>query len=242
MTAEQPGRLPPRGAPFFASWSGGKDSCLALHRARAAGAVPAFLLTIISEDGLRSRSHGLRKEVLEAQASAMGIPLLIRCATWAQYESVFIDALRAIRKQCIEAGVFGDIDFPPHLAWENKVCAMAGMTAYLPLWKCGREELLEEFIALGYKAVIVTINEKRLDRAFLGRLIDRPLLAQFRRLGIDPCGENGEYHTLVVGGPIFASPLRFETGAVSEHAGYCSLDVRLKTSASRPPAPARSEL
>ena len=239
MAGEQPNRLPPSGAPFFASWSGGKDSCLALHRARAAGAVPAFLLTIIGEDGCRSKSHGLRREVLEAQAAAIATPLILRCASWDGYEQVFIAALKEIRAGGCGAGVFGDIDFPPHLEWENKVCALAGMRAYLPLWECAREELLEEFIALGYKAVIVTVNEKNLDRSFLGRTIDRPLLSQFRRLGIDPCGENGEYHTLVVDGPIFSNPLPVETGAVSEQAGYCSLDVRLKTAASRSPAPAR---
>jgi len=113
---------PGKNEKFFCSWSGGKDSCLALHRAFKAGAKPAYLLTIISEDGVRSRSHGLRKDVLEAQASAMGIPLLMRCATWTEYEAVFIDALHEIGKQGVKSGVFGDIDFPPHLEWEEKVC------------------------------------------------------------------------------------------------------------------------
>jgi len=219
---------PKKNTRFFCSWSGGKDSCLALHRAVMAGAKPAFLLTIIGEDGLRSRSHGLRKDVLEAQATAMGIPLLIRCASWTEYEPVFIDALYEIRRQGVKYGVFGDIDFPPHLEWEEKVCAKTGMTAYLPLWEGDRLELLHEFLSLGYKAVIVTVNEKKLDRKFLGRMIDRKIIKEFRKLGIDPCGENGEYHTLVVDGPVFSSPLPFKTGAITEHSGYCSLDVQVK--------------
>lgn len=213
---------------FFSSWSGGKDSCLALHRAFMAGAKPACLLTILSEDGIRSRSHGLRRDVLEAQASAMGIPLLVRCATWEEYESVFVGALHEIRKQGVKSGVFGDIDFPPHLEWEKKVCAKTDMTPYLPLWECARETLLDEFLTLGYQALIVTVDEKKLDRKFLGRMIDRELVSEFRKRGIDPCGENGEYHTLVVDGPIFSRPLLVETGTRTKHSGYCAIDIRVR--------------
>ena len=222
--------MPGKNTRFFSSWSGGKDSCLALHRACKAGAKPAYLLTIISEDGIRSRSHGLRREVLEAQAAAMGIPLLVRCASWAEYESVFVDALREIRKEGVKTGVFGDIDFPPHLEWEEKVCAKAGMTAYLPLWECARETLLNEFLLLGYKAVIVTVDEKKLDRKFLGRMIDRKIVGEFQKIGIDPCGENGEYHTLVVDGPVFSKPLLIEAGSITEHSGYCAIDIRVHSS------------
>ncbi len=228
MTAKT-NQSPGKDEKFFTSWSGGKDSCLALHRARQAGARPDSLLTIICEDGVRSRSHGLRKEVLEAQAAAMGMPLSVRCATWAEYESVFIDALREIRKAGVSAVVFGDIDFPPHLEWEEKVCAQAGLTAYLPLWECAREKLLHEFLSLGYKALIVMVNEKMLDRKFLGRIIDGELVDEFRKIGIDPCGENGEYHTLVFDGPVFSGPLPFETGSITEQGGYCSLDVLLRS-------------
>jgi len=217
---------PEKNEKFFTSWSGGKDSCLALHRAFTAGAKPACLLTILSEDGIRSRSHGLRKDVLEAQASAMGIPMLLKCATWAEYESIFVDALQEISRQGIKSGVFGDIDFPPHLEWEQKVCSQTDMTAYLPLWECARETLLDEFLALGYKAMIVTVKEEKLDRKFLGKIIDRDMIAEFQKIGIDPCGENGEYHTLVVDGPLFKKPLPIETGACQEHAGYCMIDVR----------------
>lgn len=225
--------MPQKNTRFFSSWSGGKDSCLALHRSVTAGAKPACLLTIISEDGIRSRSHGLRRDVLEAQASAMGIPSLIRCATWEEYEPVFIDALHEIRKEGVKSGVFGDIDFPPHLEWEEKVCAKADMTPYLPLWGCARLELLHEFLALDYKALIVAVDEKKLDKKFLGRIIDGELVNEFRKIGIDPCGENGEYHTLVVNGPIFSKPLPIETGACTEHSGYCSLDVRVRSLAGK---------
>jgi len=226
----QPNLTPPNNASFFSSWSGGKDSCLALHRAVTAGAKPACLLTIIGEDGLRSKSHGLRKDVLAAQAAALGIPLLIRCATWAGYEAAFIDALHEIRKQGIAAGVFGDIDFPPHLEWEEKVCAQADMFPCLPLWGGARPALLHEFITLGYKALIVRVNENKLNRKFLGRVIDEKIIGEFQEIGIDPCGENGEYHTVVVDGPIFSRPLPVATGPYleTECPGYCTLDVQVR--------------
>ena len=226
----QPNLVPPKNALFFSSWSGGKDSCLALHRACMAGAKPSCLLTIIGEDGIRSRSHGLRRDVIAAQAAAMGIPLVTRCATWAGYETVFIDALHEIRKQGITAGVFGDIDFPPHLAWEEKVCAKADVIPFLPLWQSARPALLHEFISLGYKALIVRVDESKLSGEFLGRMIDGEIIGEFQKIGIDPCGENGEYHTVVVDGPLFSKPLSVETGFNLEEEchGYRSLDIHVR--------------
>jgi diphthamide synthase (EF-2-diphthine--ammonia ligase) len=87
---------------------------------------------------------------------------------------------------------------------------------------------LDEFLSLGYKAVIVRVEEKKLDRKFLGRTIDREAIKEFQKIGIDPCGENGEYHTLVVDGPVFPKPLPIEIGACTEHSGYCSIDVRVR--------------
>jgi len=226
----KPYMTPPKNTCFFSSWSGGKDSCLALHRACMAGAKPACLLTMIGEDGLRSRSHGLRRDVIAAQAAALGLPLLTRCATWAGYEAAFIDALHEIRKQGITAGVFGDIDFPPHLEWEEKVCAATDIIPYLPLWGGARLALLHEFIALGYKALIVRVNENKLNRKFLGRIIDGKIVGEFQKTGIDPCGENGEYHTVVVDGPLFARPLSVATGSRldTEGAGYCTMDIHVR--------------
>lgn len=227
----KPNLVPQKNALFFSSWSGGKDSCLALHRACAAGAKPACLLTIIGPDGVRSKSHGLRKEVLEAQSAAMGVPLLIRCADWDGYEAAFSDALHEIQAKGIKSGVFGDIDFPPHLEWEEKVCSKADITPYLPLWEGNRLALLNEFIALGYKAMIVRVKEKQLARKFLGRIIDRDAVVEFQEAGIDPCGENGEYHSVVIDGPVFSKPLSIETGAILDKidTGHCTLDIHVRT-------------
>ncbi len=221
----QPASVPGKGMPFFCSWSGGKDSCLALHRACRAGAAPRRLLTMLAEDGARSRSHGLARTVIEAQAARLGIPLLTRSAAWADYEPVFVRALQDLGREGLRAGVFGDIDFVPHLEWDTRICAATGMRLCLPLWQGGRTELLNEFLAAGFKAVIVAVKENALGRDYLGRTLDPELVADFLRRGIDPCGESGEYHTVVVDGPLFSAPLALEPGRITAQDGQARLDV-----------------
>jgi len=201
-----------KGAPFVCSWSGGKDSCLALYRALKAGARPAFLLTILQEDGTRSRSHGLEPGVLQAQALSLEIPLVTRNASWSDYEAVFSATLQELKAAGVKAGVFGDIDLEDHRLWEEKVCGAAGIEACLPLWKTPRQALLDEFLTCGFEALIVVVNGEKLAGAYLGRTLNRELLREFERLGIDPSGEEGEYHTVVTSGPIFSAPLRLEIG------------------------------
>lgn len=179
------------GASFVCSWSGGKDSCLALYRAMRAGGEPLFLLSMLREDGERSRSHGLPPDLLQAQASSLGIPLVTRATSWPDYEAVFIAALQELKAAGVRTGVFGDIDIDDHRLWEEKVCAAAGIDACLPLWKAPRLELLDEFLALGFQATVVVTSAEKLGRDYLGRTLDRELVREFERLGIDPPGEEG---------------------------------------------------
>ncbi len=219
--------VPEKGVPFVSSWSGGKDSCLALHRSIRSGAIPACLLTILHENGERSRSHGLSRRVLQAQASRMDIPMRTRMASWSQYEAVFVAALRELKKQGIEGAVFGDIDLDGHLEWEQKVCGEAGLKPYLPLWKASRTSLLDDFVSSGFKSLIVAVRDSTLSRDYLGRILDPSLINEFVRIGIDPSGEDGEYHTVVTDGPIFSEPLRLDKGKTVFHSGYWCLDVLL---------------
>ncbi|MBN1813584.1 MAG: diphthine--ammonia ligase [Anaerolineae bacterium] len=219
---------PGPGVSFVCSWSGGKDSCLALYRAVTAGAEPRMLLSMLREDGVRSRSHGLSCEVLRAQADSLGIPLVTKTAPWSDYESVFIAALQGLKATGIEAGVFGDIDIEEHRLWEEKVCGAVGIEAYLPLWKGSRLALLGEFLMLGFEATIVVVNSEKLDQAYLGRVVDLDLVCEFASLGIDPSGEEGEYHTVVTNGPIFSEPVWLETGEQMLHEGYWFLDVMIR--------------
>jgi uncharacterized protein (TIGR00290 family) len=218
---------PTAGTPFVCSWSGGKDSCLALYRAISAGARPAALLTMLDQSGARSRSHGLTVDVLHAQAASLGIPLITRAASWDEYEPAFIAALRELRETGIKAGVFGDIDLQAHREWEQKVCAAAGITAHLPLWQTPRQELLDEFLALGFEALVIVTKDDPLGGRYLGRALDAALIREFEREGIDLSGEAGEYHTVVTGGPTFAQALQLRAGERVSRSGYWLLDVQV---------------
>jgi uncharacterized protein (TIGR00290 family) len=220
--------VPGSGVSFVCSWSGGKDSCLAFYRAVTAGAEPGSLLSMLREDGVRSRSHGLPYQVLQAQADSLGVPLVTKTASWSDYESTFIAALRELRTAGVEAGVFGDIDIDEHRLWEEKVCTAAGIEAYLPLWKASRLALLGEFLMLGFEATIVAVNGEKLDQTYLGRIVDPDLVHEFAGLGIDPSGEEGEYHTVVTNGPVFSESVRLETGEQVLYDGYWFLDVSVK--------------
>ena len=221
MTSERPGG-------FFTSWSGGKDSCLAHYRALRAGWQPKSLLNMLTEDGQRSRSHGLAVAVLRAQAEALGLPIVFRAATWEDYEARFLDALRELKRSGTEVGVFGDIDVEAHRRWVEGVCARAGIRPCEPLWKEERRTLLEEFIGSGFVAKIVVVSESALAPAFLGRTLDAGLIGEFEALGIDASGENGEYHTVVTGGPAFSRPLDLEERDRCSRDGYAFLDLGVR--------------
>lgn len=213
------------GQPFFCSFSGGKDSTLALHHALEAGGAPTALFTMLTEDGVRSRSHALPPDVLHAQAEALGIALRTANASWPDYEAVFIEALRDIREHGVTAGVFGDIDVDRNRQWVERVCAAADVEPFEPLWQRARRELLDEFLALGFKATIIAIKSDLLDKKFLGRTLDAGVVAQLEQAGIDPSGEMGEYHTVVTDGPIFSQPVGLEKRGTVEGGGYTFLEV-----------------
>lgn len=208
-----PAILPP-GTPFLTSWSGGKDSALAYWHAAQTGR-PLAVLSVLDEEGARSRSHGLSPEVLGAQAAALGVPLWSVHASWETYEAEFTALLRRGREAGARAAVFGDIDLEGHREWEEKVCGAAGLTPALPLWQRPRRELVEEGLRLGLRAMIVTVRDSALPAGLLGRTLDLPLLDELERLGADACGENGEYHTCVYDHPLFSHPLRLRPGARS---------------------------
>lgn len=213
--------------PFFCSWSGGKDSCLALYHAIQNGGKAHSLLTILSEDGGTSHSHALPKSLIEEQAGSLGLQPVFRSASWQQYEVEFISALHEFKKSGIEVGVFGDIDVDSHREWVRRVCDVAGIAPVHPLWKRDRRELLEEFIGLGFRAQIVAINEQKLDKSFLGKIIQAQTITEMEEAGIDPSGELGEYHTVVTDGPIFSSQVQIKPAGQHHHEGYWFLKVDL---------------
>jgi uncharacterized protein (TIGR00290 family) len=180
---------------------------------------------MLCEDGLHSRSHGLPKSVLEKQATALRIPIEFGAAAWSEYESVFISKMKEFAGRGIGEGVFGDIDIEAHRQWEERVCGEAGMKAVLPLWQTDRIELLSEFISAGFKAIVVTVKESRLNDSWLGRTLDHAAVKELRELGVDASGENGEYHTFVYDGPIFKNRITYIIKEVIKRNGYASLRI-----------------
>ena len=193
----------------FVSWSGGKDSCLALFKAKAMGYTPVKLLTMFGREEISS-SHRIDEETIKAQAESIGIDYVIGKAAFDDYEKVFVSTLENFKKQGINYGIFGDIDLDEHRQWEERVCGSADMEAVLPLWKISRKEVVKEFISLGFKAKIIVVNTKMLDAKFLGQDLSLSLIEEIEKEGADPCGENGEYHTLVYNGPIYKKPVNIK--------------------------------
>ena len=214
--------------PFVASWSGGKDSAMAYYRATKSGAIPKWIWTMFEEDEERSKSHALPIEVVEAQAKSLGVPLMIRGASWGGYEEQFLDAMKECKNAGINHGVFGDIDLVDHLEWVQKTCAKVGVEAVHPLWMEPRRQILEEFVTAGFEAYIVVVNTKMMPARFVGSAFTIELMDELEALGIDSCGESGEFHTVVVDGPIFSERVPILFSGEHERDGYVFLDVGLK--------------
>ena len=191
----------------FSSWSGGKDCCLAAYRASVNGMKVRYLANTVTEDGQRSCSHGLSADIIRLQSRAMGIPLVQARTTRDTYETAFKNMLRRFKREGIDGGVFGDIDFNEHREWIERVCQAVNIVPHLPLWEESQEKILREFVRLGFEAVVVAAKADLFGEEVLGRKVDMDFIKQMEELketrGITPCGEAGEYHTLVIDGPLF---------------------------------------
>jgi diphthine-ammonia ligase len=210
------------------SWSGGKDSCFALMQAITFGYIPKVLLNVLNEEGKISRSHGIPYSILQQQADAAGLPVHLISSSWQEYEKHFTDALSLLKEEYeLTHAVFGDIDLQAHRDWEEKVCINAGLTAVLPLWKQDRKALVMQMLETGIEAMIVSCNEVMGER-FIGRLITPSLVDELELLGVDACGENGEYHTLVLDCPLFSSALHVSVKEKVKHEEYWFGKLELK--------------
>lgn len=202
------------------SWSGGKDSCFALMQAIKQGYQPKALLNVLNEHAKISRSHGIPAEILQAQAERADLPMHLVSSSWQDYETKFVNALQLLVKEFdLQYAAFGDIDLQAHRDWEEKVCAKAGLQAILPLWKQDRRNLVDEMLASGIETMIVSCNEVMGER-FLGQPLTPSVIDELEALGIDACGENGEYHTLVLNCPLFSKPLQVKVTGKMLHEKY----------------------
>lgn len=212
---------------FVTSWSGGKDSCFAMMQAMNQGYAPAVLFNMMNENGRVSRSHAIPREVLEKQAAMLGLPIVAKPASWEDYEQIFIETLHALKREYeINTAVFGDIDLQEHRDWEEKVCRATGLEAVLPLWNQNRKELVLKMIDSGIETYIVSCNEK-MGEKYLGERITPDLIRKLEKIGVDACGENGEYHTLVVNAPVFKSRIDITFVMKSNYNNYWFIEMVL---------------
>jgi diphthine-ammonia ligase len=209
------------------SWSGGKDSYLALHRAVGDFDVHA-LLTMFTEDGTRSRSHGLRPEVMVRQASLLNLRLVSGRGSWQTYEAEFKRALRELAQEGFSHVIFGDIFLDEHRMWVERVCNECALEALEPLWGEQTDELFREFLETGAQAEIVATKATLMDDQWLGAKLCKEMLSSFKSMGVDACGEGGEYHTLVIASPLMSAPLQLHEVGRLKHDGYWMLDLQLE--------------
>lgn len=215
------------GHKFIASFSGGKDSVLALYKAMKVGEAVG-LIVMLEEEGRRSRSHGMPPELIEAQANSIGLPVFTAAASWIDYETVFMSLLSKARNKGAEVLVTGDLDIPEHGCWHEKVANNAGLKLGMPLWGMNHREAVEEFINLGFTTVIVTVNlSMGMCEADLGRTFTHEFVKELEARGIDPCGEGGEFHTTVLDGPLFKHPIPVRKGDIIRNGEYAFLPLEL---------------
>ncbi|WP_262383873.1 adenine nucleotide alpha hydrolase [Hymenobacter lutimineralis] len=198
------------------NWSGGKDAALALHCLRQDPDYQVTdLLTSVSAPHQRVAMHGVRVELLAAQARHLGLPFTQLCLPdmpdMAIYESWMRDTLAPLQAQGITHAAFGDIFLEDLRAYRERQLQLVGLQAVFPLWQRPSLELLEEFWQAGFQAIVVCVNEQLLGESFCGRLLDRDFVRDLPP-GVDPCGENGEYHSFVFDAPYFPEPIAFRLG------------------------------
>lgn len=211
---------------YALSFSGGKDSMLALDRARRQGLDVAYLFNIYEGSTGRVRFHGIRAPLIAAQAEALGIPLIQDATHPDDYEVVFLRTLDRLKTEGIGGIIFGNIHLTDIRAWYEERVIGRGFEHVEPLWGEPGIELASEVIERGYEPVMVSVDLARTPRDWLGRRFDRALLAEIEaRPEIDPCGERGEFHTFVSNGPLFRHPLRIRLGQQVEMEGHGLIEV-----------------
>ncbi|WP_278396762.1 diphthine--ammonia ligase [Acinetobacter venetianus] len=209
------------------SFSGGKDSSLALYHALQSGTVIG-LIVMLEEQGQRSRSHAMPLDIIQAQADAIGLPVFMASSSWADYEDKFIDLMNQAKQQGAEVLVTGDLDMPQHGCWHDRVTQQVGLKLGMPLWLRPHREVVEEFINLGFRSVVVTVNLKLgMKVEDLGKILTLEYIQELESRDIDPCGEGGEFHTTVIDGPIFNKAIPVRQCNIVYHEEYAFLPLEL---------------
>jgi uncharacterized protein (TIGR00290 family) len=201
----------------FLNWSGGKDSALCLYKARQQGLNIEALVTAVNTGTNRISMHGVERTLLEQQAASIGLPLytveLPEQPGMEEYELAISATNQKLKAKGFTHAVSGDLFLEDLKAYREKLYAKDHIDCLFPLWKIDTKELMQTFLALGFKAIIVCVNSAFLDKSFCGRLLDESFIKDLPA-GVDVCGENGEYHSFVFDGPLFSKPVAFTKGEI----------------------------
>lgn len=212
------------------SWSGGKDSLMALYALQQSSEYKVTsLITTCTAPYNRVSVHGVRRELLEAQAQSLGLPnipiWIDTRVTNESYESTMVKGFKRNKKTGIDAVAFGDIYLEDLRKLRAHLTKQAGLKAIFPIWKRDTTSLIQEFISLGFNAVVCCVDTRKLDPSFAGRDIDSQFLNDLPK-NVDPCGENGEFHTFVYDGSLFKTPIKFTRGEpVIRDTHFCFCDL-----------------
>jgi uncharacterized protein (TIGR00290 family) len=212
------------------AWSGGKDSALSLYEVLNSGSYEVLeLLTTVAKDQDRISIHDVQRVLLERQAKALRIPLeelfILKGASDAEYEEALLKTFKRHRGNDVSSVVFGDLFLEDIRKYREHILAKAEMNGVFPLWKKDTEKLARTFINLGFKAVITSVDSHVLGKDFAGREFDEKFLSDLPAI-VDPCGENGEFHTFVYDGPIFCEQVGFKKGELTLRDNrFCSCDL-----------------
>lgn len=222
------------------SWSGGKDSCLATWKTIRAGIKVDYLLNTVRRESNRVAFHGVKAELVQAQARSMGVPIIQKRVGDDDYKQIFVSSLEELKTRGVGSIVFGDIDIQQNREWCEGVCKDVGLRPLFPLWGSDQRVLLSEFLAAGFKAVTVCVDSAFFDEAQVGRTVDEAWLSHLdddRKTGTGStyCGENGEYHTFVYDGPLFERPVGFRPGVNVFKSNHWLIDLAMVPPSEKPP-------
>ncbi len=207
---------------YIASWSGGKDSCLACWLALQKGMKISNLIHFDRPNNL----HGVDPAMIRLQADLAGIPMVQKRVASEDFEQEFRKTVGDLAKNGVKGMVFGDIYLEPHKEWVDRTCAELGIEPVEPLWGRKSQDIIDEFLRLGFQTVVASGNQNLIDQRFIGRAMDREFIEYLESKNLDVCGESGEFHTFVTGGPLFKGRIDIGSSAVTARDGFWFLDVK----------------
>ncbi len=207
---------------YIASWSGGKDSCLACYLSLRSGLKISHIVHFNRPENL----HGVDPAMIRLQAELTGIPLVQRHVATEGFEQEFRNTVNSLKKEGAAGMVFGDIYLEPHKEWVDRTCGDLGIEAFEPLWGCRTEDVIRNFTNLGFETIVASGDQKLIDRRFIGRKMDEEFIGYLESRRLDVCGESGEFHTFVTAGPLFRGRIEITDSDVTSRDGFWFVDIK----------------